>query len=189
MSEPRASRGTYFGNPAVHDRVKELHAQGLGHNDIVRTIGCAPATMAKIVKHLGLSFDRTRTEKATKAKQVDAAARRADIVRRLYSQAEDILDRLEADEHNLVEVSAGKAVKYTHDRMPPRDIHALINSIGAATEKAVRLEKLDARDGAEDVASMLGALGDALLTAADHVDAPPATEPGGEVPTEGGHGA
>lgn len=172
MGAPRR----FFGNPDVEARVRHLHAQGLGHNEIVRDIGCAPATLAKIVKHLGLTFDRTRTAQATKAKQVDAAARRAAIVERLYGQAEAILDRLEAPEHNLVEVSAGKAVKYTHDRLPPRDIHALINSIGAASEKAVRLEKLDARDGADDVASMLGKLGDALLTASEGLDSPATPE-------------
>jgi hypothetical protein len=172
MGAPRK----FFGNPDVEARVRALHAQGLGHNEITRQIGCAPATMAKIVKHLGLTFDRSHTRAATEAKQADAAARRAAIVQRLYGQAEHILDRLEAPEHKLVEVSAGKAVRYKHDRLPPRDIHALINSVGAATERAVKLEALDARDGAEDVASMLGKLGDALQVAAENLDDAP-TEP------------
>ncbi|WP_435109942.1 hypothetical protein [Nocardiopsis synnemataformans] len=185
MAAPRK----FFGNPDVEARVRQLHAQGLGRNAIAEHIGCADSTLSKITNHLGLTFDRTRTAEATKAKQIDAAARRAAIVERLYGQAEHILDRLEAPEHKLVEVSAGKAVRYKHDRLPPRDINALIASVGAATEKAVRLEKLDARDGAEDVASMLGKLGDALLSVADHVDSPSAPEQAGEVPTtEGGDG-
>jgi hypothetical protein len=134
----------FFGNPDVEARVRALHAQGLGHNEITRQIGCAPATMAKIVKHLGLSFDRSRTRAATQAKVDDARKARVEIIHRLYGQAIAGLDRLDLPEHHLKEASAGKVVAYTADYLPAQDVKALITAIGTAAEKAVRLEQVDA---------------------------------------------
>lgn len=61
------------------DQVRQLHAQGKNRNAIAREIGRAQSTVSKIARELGLTFDRSRTAKATEAKVADAKERRAEL--------------------------------------------------------------------------------------------------------------
>ncbi|WP_344161664.1 hypothetical protein [Nocardiopsis rhodophaea] len=152
-------------DPRIRKRVRKLHAQGASRNAIARDVGVAKATVSAIAQDLGLSFDRSGTRAATEAAQVDHAARRARLVTRFYDQAERIMDRLDRDEHELADVSAGKLIRYTVRDLPPHDVKALVHSAGHATDKAIRLEAVDAHDGAEEAASMLARLAAGVRTA------------------------
>ncbi|NJP74564.1 helix-turn-helix domain-containing protein [Streptomyces sp. C1-2] len=148
-----------------HDReqVRLLHAEGHSRNEIARRIGRGGRTVTRIAAELGLDFDRARTAAATEAKMIDAKARRAAIIQGLYSVAEDELAYLrQDDEYQLVEVSLGKPVKYTVDRLPAQDRKALVSSISTATSAAARLEALDGDPGVDAARSMLGSLAEGL---------------------------
>lgn len=145
--------------------VRRLHAQGLGRNAIARELSRSPRTISVICEEAELTFDRTATAVATQAAALDARARRAALIQRYYAQAEKILDRLERDEHNLVEVSLGKVVRYKAADLPSADVRNLIQSSSAAANQAAKLEALDNNGGVDDAKSMLGQLA-AGLTAA-----------------------
>jgi IS30 family transposase len=80
------------------ERLRQLHAEGHGRNEIARRLKRSPRTISILAEELGLSFDRTATAVATQARVIDAKARRAALIHRAYARAEKIYDRLEADE-------------------------------------------------------------------------------------------
>ncbi|MGA5198151.1 hypothetical protein [Streptomyces exfoliatus] len=95
---------------ADEQKVRELHAQGLGRNAIARQIGRSPLTVAVIADRLQLSFDRTHTAVAAEARKGDAKARRAAIIEGLY---------------DVVEASMGASVRYGVNRLPAQGRKAL----------------------------------------------------------------
>src|SRR5690348_6130490 len=75
-------------------RILELHAAGKSRNDIARETGIGAATVSKIVKAAGLSFDRSKTEAATAAKKADAAALRAQLALDYLADAQRLRQQL-----------------------------------------------------------------------------------------------
>ncbi|MEU5974385.1 helix-turn-helix domain-containing protein [Streptomyces sp. NPDC047315] len=143
--------------------IRELHAQGLGRNEISREIGRSSRTVSVLAEEMGLTFDRTATAVATEARKTDAKARRAAIVASLYDVAEDDLAYLrQGTAYGLVEVSAGRAVDYTTERLPAQDRKALVQSVGSAMTAASRLEALDTGNGVHEATSVIGQLRDGL---------------------------
>lgn len=139
--------------------VRNLHAQGLTRNEIARQSGVSTYTVSRICDDAGLSFDRARTEAATKAKVVDAKARRADIIARLYDQSETILTRLESPHYKtLVKGERGKDLEVTLDFIPPADRRNDLTSIGITLDKAIALERVDTDNGSGAATSMLDKL-------------------------------
>lgn len=143
-------------------RVRELRAKGMGRNEIAREMGIGPATASKLARLAGITFDRSATQVAVEARQVDNRARRAAIVARLYGVAERTITRLEADEHELTEVSMGQVVRYTAKQLPGPDVHRLVGAVNVATAAAVKLEQVDGDASTDRVGSLLGSLFDTL---------------------------
>lgn len=161
---------------ADEQQVRDLHAQGYGRNAIARELGRSPRTVSVIAQKLGLTFDRTATAVATEARVIDGRARRADLVARLYAVALDDLDHLQAaGPHELVEVSAGQAVRYTVARLPALERRALITGISTAITAAAKLEALESDPAAEQGRSMLLNLADGIRRLAG---APPEDDDG-----------
>lgn len=52
---------------------------GTPRNEIARTIPCSPGTVSRWALKAGVQFDRSATETATHAKQVDQRAKRVDL--------------------------------------------------------------------------------------------------------------
>lgn len=143
------------------EKVRALHAQGLGRNEIARQIGRGPRTVTRIAERLGLEFDRTATAVATEARVIDSRARRAALLSSLYDIAEDDVAYLkQSDPYDLVEVSAGKAVRYTAQRLPAQDRRGLITGISTAITAAGKLEALEGDPGNEHGRSLLLDLAD-----------------------------
>ncbi|MCB5168010.1 helix-turn-helix domain-containing protein [Streptomyces bambusae] len=163
---------------AERQRIRDLHAQGLGRNAIAREIGRGTRTISLICADLGLPFDRTATAVATEARMIDTRARRAALIERYYAQAEKILARLERDEHHITEVSIGKVVKYTAPDLPTQDVRNLVQASGAAAAQAAKLEALNTDNGVADAKSMLGQLAAGLTAAYQAMD----TEGAGDAP-------
>lgn len=133
-------------DPETRARIKDLHSQGLARNEIARELKCGAATVTKVCKEEGLSFDRAPTKAATEAKVADNRARRASAIARFYDQTDKVFDRLDRKSHQLKEVSAGKLVEYESEDLPAQDLRALLQAANTAITSAVKLEQVDVDD-------------------------------------------
>lgn len=121
-------------------RVRELHAQGLGRNEIARQIGRAPRSVSIIAWRIGLEFDVTMTENATRHRVAQLAERRAMLAEALQDDAE----RLTAQMWEPAKVFriGGAANKYVERQVeePPADAKKdLMSAAGIAIEKSLKL--------------------------------------------------
>lgn len=64
---------------AQHEQVLELARQGVGRNAIARETGLGAATVTRIVREAGLSFDRSGTATAVQARKIDLAEKRSQL--------------------------------------------------------------------------------------------------------------
>ncbi|WP_234342273.1 helix-turn-helix domain-containing protein [Streptomyces leeuwenhoekii] len=146
-------------------RVRELHAKGLGRNEIARQTGRSQRTVSLIAEDLGLTFDRTATAVATQAKVADAKARRAAIVQRLYARTERLLDQLDAADRGGFKFTTSTVHGIETERLdhvPGQEEKALAGAITQYMNQAVRLEQLDGDPGVDAARSMLGALAEGI---------------------------
>ena len=152
--------------------IADIKASGK-RNEIARKHGVSVSTVSKIAKDEGLTdaFDRTQTENATRAKQIDNKARREALRERLLDKASDLLDMM--DQPYLVYAFGGKDNDYNEhllNKPPATDLRNLMTSAAVAIDKHAVLEKLDTDDGAAGAKSMLGQLGAALQVAAEQIN-------------------
>ncbi|MGW2209924.1 helix-turn-helix domain-containing protein [Streptomyces sp. NPDC001781] len=120
--------------------VAELHAQGLGRNEIGRRIGRAQRTVSVIAQNLGLVFDVTMTEDATRHRVAQLAERRAMLAEALQDDAERLTDQLW--QPAKVFKIGGAANKYVERQVdePPSDAKKdLMAAAGIAIEKSLKL--------------------------------------------------
>jgi transposase-like protein len=155
--------------PEERDRIVQLAADGMSRNDIVRETGRAAGTVTKVVRDAGGGFDRTATVAATKAKQVDAKARRAALKLNLLADAEQLRLRLWEPAEVVLSTPKGPA-RVTLDLPPARDARDIMGAVQAAVRSHVDLDRLDVSDGAENAKSMLGQLGEALQIVVEQAD-------------------
>jgi hypothetical protein len=155
--------------PQERDRIAQLAADGMSRNDIVRETGRSAGTVTKVVRDAGGTFDRTATVAATKAKQLDAKARRAALKLDLLEDAERL--RLRLWEPATVVVSTPKGPAEVRLPLPQaRDARDIMGAVQAAVRSHVDLDRLDVSDGAENAKSMLGQLGEALQIVVEQAD-------------------
>ncbi|WP_242908690.1 hypothetical protein [Actinomadura terrae] len=143
--------------------VAELHARGLNRNAIAREIGRAQSTVSKIARELGLTFDRRRTAEATRAKVIDAKARRAELAALLLEDAHRLRVQL-WEPCDLVKIG-GKdnvATREPLERPLFDDQLRIVQAAGLAAERHARLVELDADNGVNDGRAMLTNLAEAL---------------------------
>lgn len=120
--------------------VSDLHAEGLGRNEIARRINRGTRTVSVIAADLGLSFDRTATEEATRARMADLAEKRSILAQALTDDAMRLTEQLwePAKVFNI----GGKDNEYTeHDvPEPPADAKkALMAAAGMAIDRSLKL--------------------------------------------------
>ncbi|MCI1643135.1 MAG: hypothetical protein LKI21_01060 [Bifidobacterium crudilactis] len=126
-------------------KLKQLHEQGLSRNEIARQLHRSPATIGTYANKLGLTFDRTLTKNATKAKQADAASLRADLKLRLLREAQELMDDLHRPQLVYTFTPSGKYVSHDVPKPPPADARNLMTSVGIALQRSIELEKVDQR--------------------------------------------
>ncbi|MFE5673853.1 helix-turn-helix domain-containing protein [Streptomyces erythrochromogenes] len=152
--------------------VRRLHAQGKTRNDIARKIGRSPSTVTKIARDLDLSFDRAaEVAVATEVRRADLAARRTALATALHDDAERL--RAQLWEPCTVGAFGGKDNVWSETRLDKPtfgDQRAILAATGTAIEKSLKLAPAAGGEGADQVRSMLGALGEALTRAADDGD-------------------
>lgn len=142
--------------PAPDDqrtRVLELARAGAGRNAIAREANVSTATVTRVCRAAGITFDRQRTDAATKARRADLAAARVDLAAELLDDVAEARARMRAAE-------------------TPRDFLDLAKATTSLTLAHVRLAAVDNRDDerTEQTRSMLGALADGLRAYAANED-------------------
>ena len=160
-----------------YDQVRDLHAQGLGRNEIARTIGRAQRTVSVIAQELGLVFDCTWTEEATRHRMAQLAARRVDLAEDLQADAERLTQQLwePATIYNF----GGKDNDYNSEQVdePPADAKKnLMATAGMAIDRSLKLCPPTTDSGADDARSMLGKLFTGLAAVVREGEAEQATE-------------
>lgn len=155
---------------ADYEQVRQLHAKKLSRNAIAEQLGRSGKTISKIAEKLGLSFDRERTKAATEAKVADARAKRAALSLALLDDAERL--RKQLWEPASYVAHGGKEfdrADWTMDEPTFADKAKIMQSVGVAIDKAVKLDEYDADPGIDAAKSMLGALAKGLGAAYDQL--------------------
>jgi hypothetical protein len=129
------------------EHVRRLHAEGKSRNEIARDLGRGVATVTRIAKDLGLSFDREQTKAATAAAVADNKALRAAISRRFLEETAKVLDRLNAP--YLVYAFGGKDNDYNQqllDLPPAGELRNLMTAAAVAFDKHMAADRHDNDD-------------------------------------------
>lgn len=127
----------------------DITAGELSRNAIARKHGRSVSTITGIAEAAGLTdaFDRSFTEKATRARQVDLAAGRAALQERWLGKANEALDR--SEKACVVYSFGGQFNDYSEHELelpPAGEYRSFVTAAAVATDKMVALAKLDAAD-------------------------------------------
>lgn len=143
--------------PDERARVRELHAQGKSRNDIARETGLSTASVSRIAKSFGLSFDREQIKAATEAKVADTRARRALRSAELLDDISRLRERAWSP-YSYYERSEDGPVKVTLDLPPLSEVRNAYVSIGVCWDKHLAQDKHDAGGDSGQMAGLLTAL-------------------------------
>ncbi len=149
--------------PEKRDEVLTLIRDGVPRNEIARRTGVAAGLISKWAKDAGLSFDRAATEHATKARQADLAARRANLRDKFLTRADELLDMF--DKPVTVFNFGGRDNTYEErqlDRPTISDLRSLVQAAATASTQEIRIAQADAGHGDEAAKSLLVGLANAF---------------------------
>ncbi|MFE3862067.1 hypothetical protein ACFXPT_16735 [Streptomyces goshikiensis] len=139
--DPAGVEGESGASALVQGRAWEvvrLIGQGLGRNEIAKLTGVSTATVSRIAKRNGMTFDRTQTEKALKARISDLNLRQAGL-------AEALADRVAV------------AIAYADAATTYRDWAFAWKAISDATQAYRRMKpELTQDDQIESAKSLMG---------------------------------
>ncbi|NNJ04159.1 helix-turn-helix domain-containing protein [Streptomyces sp. PKU-MA01144] len=168
--------------------IRRLHAEGCGRNEIARRLTRSPRTISVEAAAMGLTFDRTATEEATRARVADLAEKRAILADAL---TDDAL-RLSAQiwQPAVVFNFGGKDNTFEKRDVPEPpalDKKALMAAATAAAAQSLRLVPPQDDGGNEAAQSLVGQLMTGLAavyrTQQATEQAPPADDEGdGDAP-------
>ncbi|MGW0869934.1 helix-turn-helix domain-containing protein [Streptomyces sp. NPDC002740] len=151
---------------ADRKRVRELHAEGKGRNEIAKMLGRSGRTISDIASKLDppLTFARAaEVRQATEIRQADLAARRAAFAIKLQDIAE--AEAAKINEPHLYFEWGGKEHSYAEkwvDEPHPSDKRALMLLAATAVDRSLRLAPPKEEGGADEVGSLLTGLFDKL---------------------------
>ncbi|MEU2111835.1 helix-turn-helix domain-containing protein [Streptomyces sp. NPDC019507] len=120
--------------------IRRLHAEGCGRNEIARRLVRSPRTISVEAAAMGLSFDRTATEEATRARVADLAERRAILAEALQADAERLTENMWKP--TVVFNIGGKDNEYTEhlmDEAPADTKKNLMAAAGMAIDRSMKL--------------------------------------------------
>src|ERR1700754_2319171 len=135
-------------NPVTDEdrqRVAQLHAEGESRNAIAKELRRSGRTISRIAADLGLEFDRERTRVATEARKDDARSRRAALSLALIIDADRLRQQLWQRAHYVAH--GGKEFEradWTMDEPTFADKAKIMQSVGIAVDRSVRLDQYDA---------------------------------------------
>lgn len=145
-------------------RIRSLHAEGATRNAIARDLDRAVGTITNFCSREGLSFDRSATEQAVRAHQIDRKAARSQLADDLLRDAQRLRERLwNPSRTGQFRVKDGEWVEQLLDEPLPRDKLDLMKASQIAANQSLRLEEFDSDDGMAEARQALGTLGEALM--------------------------
>jgi hypothetical protein len=156
-------------DPAKRALIEQAIRDGAGQvsrNAIAKQFGVAGSTVGKIATEAGLTeaFDRTKTERATRARSVDLADVRLRLQERWAAKANEALDRSERE--CQVFAFGGQFNEFSSEILPlppAADYRSFVTAAAVATDKMVALAKYDAADdGVAGAVSAIENIMDAL---------------------------
>lgn len=158
--------------------IEQGHAAGKSCTAIATELGRSRAAVSRHARAMGLTWDTTRTEQATKVKLADNRAKRAALESRLLDEAGLLLDQLHRP--HLVYSFGGRDNTYAEHELDEPDVSAkrsLVQAASTAIDRSLKIAAVDqASTGADAGRSMIGSLFAALSV----------TPVGGDEPTEDG---
>lgn len=145
----------------------DIRAGTKGRNQIARDHQVSVSTVTKIAKDSGSTdaFDRSLTEKGTRAAVADNRSRRAQIASDLLDDVARLRERAWAQYTYYERGQAGPEL-VTLEQPPLKEAKEAYVAIGICLQRHAELEKIDADRGEENVKSMLGDLAQALKVVA-----------------------
>jgi hypothetical protein len=167
-------------DPELQANVRRLHAAGRGRNEIADELGVSRASVSKVARIIGVTFDRAeQVATANAVRSADLAARRLDTAEDLQAAAERLTDQLFAP--HVYFDWGGKDHSFAKHEAPepiPADKRALMSAIATALDRSMRLVP-PREDGGAQSRSVLGDLmaGLARDYAERHGGPPPELEP------------
>jgi transposase-like protein len=158
-------------HPETRAEVVRLIRAELARNEIARRTGVSTATVSRIAEAEGLSFDRSQTSAATKARSVDLAALRLELAEEMASAARDMLRS--RDKPYLVYNFGGKDNTYeehTLDSAPVEVKRSIVVTAGIAFDKLTRIVERDG-GGLEQAVGVIDTLAEGFRAAAEQIRA------------------
>ena len=156
--------------------LEDIRAKAGSTRVIAARHGVSDASVRNIAKDAGETeaFSREGTEKATRARQADLAALRAEVSEKYLRKASELLDQM--SEPHLVYSFGGKENTYNEavlERAPTGDLRNLMTASAVALDKHLKILATETDSGAATAASMLSGIADALEKAAEVLDSEP----------------
>lgn len=141
---------------AERARIVEAVEAGRTRNDIARSFERSPSTISKIASDEGLSFDRSQTQAATKAKQADNRAWRAEFITKLQDDAEHLRKRFRSPiTYFDLDGRTGGVAQVTLDEPTPADQRNLAGSLKMILDSMVNIERVDKPGAGHGIAEQL----------------------------------
>ena len=140
--------------------LKALHGKGQSLHSIAKEMGRSKDTISRYAAKAGLSWDRTRTANAAAAKAIDAKDRRAALQIGLLEDAARLREQLWAETAYATAVGGQEpqVMRWKMARPIPADQLKIMQAVGAAIDRSLKLADHDAGAGAEAVLSLLGGI-------------------------------
>jgi|GEM_PF-2684057 len=120
--------------------------------ELARRSGRSTDTIRRIAHQIGHVFSREKTETATRARQVDLAARRAELAAQLVADAARLRAQLwePCVERKAMAVAQGgnlgsvvEVVEVHHPRPPFADQQRIMTCVGIAVDKVLAIDRHD----------------------------------------------
>lgn len=148
--------------------IRRLAGEGVGRNEIARRLGVSAGA---VTAHAPAgAFDRSATAEAVRARQVDMAARRAELASNLLEDAARLREQLWVPA--LVYAFGGKDNDYnehTLDEPSFADKRAIMSSVNTAMAAHLRLVDHDSDGGVAQATSVLDSFMDAVAERAAQI--------------------
>lgn len=140
----------------LRQQIIDLHAAGLGRNEIAKRLPISAGLVTKVCKELGLNFDRSTTAVAVAARQVDLRARRAELRTLLLDDAHRLRKQM-WEPARLVNFGGRDNTLAETQLAEPlfADKKNIMASVGIAVDRILKLEAID--DDAGDAAKSMAA--------------------------------
>lgn len=133
----------------TRSRLLQALREGMTRNAASREFGIAAATVTKIAKAEGISFDRAKTAAAVEAHRIDLAASRQLLAEKMMTAAHEMLDDL-AKPYVVYNFGGKDNTFNSHEfATPPVEVKRnIMTTAGIAFDKATRIVE---KDSGEDV--------------------------------------